>query len=83
VAVTAPVSASTVSNPVKFVATASAKSAKITAMKIYVDSVSKYSVNAASISTTLTLSSGSRHITVQAWDSTGTVYKNSFTITVK
>jgi PKD repeat protein len=83
VAVTAPVSSSSVSNPVKFVATASAKSAKITAMKIYVDSVSKYSVNAASINTTLTLSSGSRHITVQAWDSTGAVYKNSFTITVK
>jgi len=83
VAVTAPVSSSSVSNPVKFVATASAKSAKITSMKIYVDSVSKYSVNAASINTTLTLSSGSRHITVQAWDSTGAVYKNSFTITVK
>jgi PKD repeat protein len=85
VAVTAPLSNSTVSNPVKFVASAKPASsiAKITAMKIYVDSVSKYSVNAASISTTLTLSSGSRHITVQAWDSTGAVYKNSFIITVK
>jgi hypothetical protein len=57
--------------------------AKITAMKIYIDSVSKYSVNAASINAVLTLSSGARHITVQAWDSTGAIYKNSFTITVK
>ncbi len=85
VTVTAPLSASTVSNPVKFVATAkpASSTAKITAMKIYIDSVSKYSVNAASINAVLTLSSGARHITVQAWDSTGAIYKNSFTITVK
>jgi PKD repeat protein len=85
VTVTAPLPNSTVSNPVKFVGSAkpTSSTAKITAMKIYIDSVSKYSVNAASISTTLTLSSGSRHVTIQAWDSTGAVYKNSFTITVK
>jgi PKD repeat protein len=85
VTVTAPASNSTASNPVKFVASAKAASAtaKITAMKVYVDNVAKYSVNAASLSTTLTLSTGTRHITVQAWDSTGTGYKNSFTITVK
>ena len=85
VTVTAPLSNSTVSKPVKFVASANPASstAKITAMKIYVDSVAKYSVNATSISTTLTLSSGKRNITVQAWDSTGAIYKNSFTITVK
>jgi len=85
VTVTAPLSNSTVSKPVKFVASAkpASSTAKITAMKIYVDSVAKYSVNATSISTTLTLSSGKRNITVQAWDSTGAIYKNSFTITVK
>jgi PKD repeat protein len=85
VTVTAPLSASTVSNPVKFVASAkpASSTAKITAMKIYIDSVSKYSVTASGINTTLTLSSGSRHVTVQAWDSTGAIYKNSFTITVK
>jgi PKD repeat protein len=85
VTVIAPVSNSSVSKSVKFVASANPTSsiAKITAMKIYVDSVSQYSVNAASINTTLTLSSGKHNITVQAWDSTGAVYKNSFTITVK
>ena len=72
VTVTAPANNSTVSSPVKVVATATAaKSAKITAMKIYVDSVSKYSVNAASINTTLKLSSGKHSMTVQAWDSAG------------
>jgi hypothetical protein len=84
VAVTAPVNNSFVSNPVKVFATAStAKPAKITAMKIYVDSVLKYSVNASGIDTSLTLNSGKHNLTVQAWDSAGTIYKDSFTITVK
>ncbi len=84
VTVTAPVNSSTVSNPVKVIAKAiAAKSAKITAMKIYVDSVSKYSVNAASINTTLTLSSGKHNMTVQAWDSAGVIYKTNVSITVK
>ena len=84
VVVTAPANNSTVSSPVKVVATASAaKSAKITAMKIYVDTVSKYSVNAAGINTTLTLSSGKHNMTVQAWDSAGAIYKTYVTITVK
>ena len=84
VVVTAPANNSTVSSPVKVVATASAaKSAKITAMKIYIDTVSKYSVNAAAINTTLTLSSGKHNMTVQAWDSAGAIYKTYVTITVK
>jgi PKD repeat protein len=84
VTVTAPVNSSSVSNPVKVIAKAvAAKSAKITAMKIYVDSVSKYSVNAASINTTLTLSSGKHSMTVQAWDSAGAIYKTNVSITVK
>ena len=52
-------------------------------MKIYVDSVLKYSVNASGIDTSLTLNSGKHNLTVQAWDSAGTIYKDSFTITVK
>ena len=59
------------------------QSAKITAMKIYIDTVSKYSVNAAGINTTLTLSSGKHNMTVQAWDSAGAIYKTYVTITVK
>jgi PKD repeat protein len=84
VAVSAPANNSTVGSPVKVVATASAaKSAKITAMKIYVDTVSKYSVNAAAINTELTLSSGKHNLTVQAWDSAGAIYKTYVAITVK
>jgi hypothetical protein len=52
-------------------------------MKIYVDNTAKYSVNAASINTNLTLSAGSHHITVQAWDTSGTTYKDSLVITVQ
>ncbi|HVJ05239.1 MAG TPA: PKD domain-containing protein [Candidatus Saccharimonadales bacterium] len=82
VTVTSPTASATVSGAVKFVA--SAKSINpITAMRIYVDNVSKYVVSAASINTTLTLSTGTRAITVQAWDSKGNIYKSSFKISVK
>jgi PKD repeat protein len=67
--------------PVEFVASARAVN-PITAMRIYVDNVSQYTVNAAAIKTTLTLTNGGHAITVQAWDSKGTVYKSSMSITV-
>ncbi len=82
VTVSSPTPSATISGAVKFVASAKAIN-PITAMRIYVDTVSKYAVSAASINTTLTLSTGTRAITVQAWDSKGNVYKSSFTITVK
>ncbi len=84
VSVSSPPSNSTVSSPVQFIASAtpSSSTAKIKTMKIYVDNAAKYSVNAPSINTKLKLSSGAHHITVQAWDSTGLIYKNSFVITV-
>jgi len=72
----------TYSNPVNFVAYATG-SAPITSMKILVDGVSKYSVSAGSLNTTLTLTSGTRSLVVQAWDSSGKTYKRSETITVK
>ena len=52
-------------------------------MKIYIDYVSKYSVSAAKLDTYLAVSSGTHNVTVQAWDSAGTVYKNSYSLTVK
>ncbi len=82
VTVTSPTPGSTVTSPVRFAASANGGSYPITAMKIYVDYVAQYSINAASLSTSLSLSAGSHSITVQAWNSAGTVYKNSFTITV-
>ncbi|MGA2962343.1 MAG: Ig-like domain repeat protein [Candidatus Korobacteraceae bacterium] len=87
VAVSSPLPNSTVSTTVPFVASATSNSstATIKTMKIYVDSnnTAKYSVNAASINTKLTLSTGSHHISVQAWDTLGTVFQSTFTITVQ
>lgn len=81
VTVTSPASGSTNGSPVHFAASATGASA-ITAMKIYVDGQSVYGVNAASLSTSLSMSNGSHSISVQAWDTHGDVYKQQFTITV-
>ena len=54
----------------------------VTAMKVYVDSVNVYTVKAGELSTTLTIASGQHHISVNAWDSSGAVFKSSATITV-
>ena len=72
----------TYSNPVKFVAYATG-SAPITSMRIFIDGVSKYSVSANSLSASLTLTSGTRTVVVQAWDNNAKTYKTSKTITVK
>jgi len=65
--------------------TANAVSASpITLMRVYVDNVSRYSVAAASLDTTVSnLRRGTRTITVQAWDAAGAVYKSSVVITVR
>jgi PKD repeat protein len=82
VTVTAPLPGSTVGSPVQFLAQA-ASANPITAMRIYVDHVGVYTVNAPQLNTYLGLASGIHNVTVQAWDSTGAVFKNSFTLSVK
>jgi hypothetical protein len=44
-------------------------------MMIYVDNSSVYSVKASSINTTVNMTSGKHYIVVQAWDTSGVVYK--------
>ncbi len=84
VTVTSPTPNSTVSSSVNFVASAAPASSsnQITAMQIYVDNVSVYLVNAATLNTNLSLSSGSHYVVVQAWDSAGNVYKTPLNLTV-
>lgn len=81
VTVTSPTSGSNVGSPVAFSASATS-SHPVTFMRIYVDSVSVYGVAAASLKTAVTMAAGSHNITVQAWDSSGLVQKNSFKINV-
>jgi acid phosphatase len=82
VTVCSPASGSSAASPVHVTAAAKSSLGSITAMRIYVDYVSKYLTNAASLDTSIALASGSHNLTVQAWDSTGSVYKNARTITV-
>lgn len=63
--------------------TAAASSSKpITAMRIYVDNSSAYTVQAASLDTDLTLSPGTHNVVIQAWDTTGAVFKSPLPLTV-
>lgn len=77
-----PTNGSTVNSPVSIVATAKSN-LPIVAAKIYVDGVEKYTQsNSGDVNQNLSLSSGTRFIVVQAWDSSGAVFKSSVTVTV-
>jgi len=52
-------------------------------MRIYVDGVSQYTTSANTLNTSLAIATGSHSVVVQAWDSTGAVYKNTQTLTVQ
>lgn len=81
VTISSPVPGTTSASPVHFVASASS-SLPITAMRIYVDNVSMFSTNAATLDTFVAMSAGSHFVVVQAWDSAGAVFKSPETITV-
>jgi phosphatidylinositol-3-phosphatase len=81
VTVCSPAAGSTDNSPVHFVAAAKSTH-PITAMRIYIDGVSKFSVNASSLNASLTVASGTHSVTVQAWDSSGAIFKSPLTIHV-
>ena len=67
VTITSPLSGSTAASPVHFIASAQAASGRhITAMRIYVDYVSVYTVFASSLNTYVSLAQGSHRVIVQA-----------------
>jgi hypothetical protein len=82
VTVCSPAAGSTVASPVHFVAAAKSTH-PITAMRIYVDNIAKFTVNANSLDTSVALATGTHSVAVQAWDSTGAVFKTSLTIHVQ
>src|ERR1051326_6342664 len=81
VTITSPASGTTTTSPVHFVASATSTN-PITAMRIYVDNVSVYLVSASKLDTLVAMSSGGHSVVVQAWDSTGAVFKTPLTLTV-
>ncbi len=83
VSVAAPSGGASAASPVQFVASASAPSGRtITAMRIYVDGTSAYTVDAPSLNTSLSMAAGAHNINMQAWDNTGAVYVKTMSITV-
>lgn len=81
VTVSSPAAGSTAGSPVHFVASATSAN-PITAMRIYVDNVSVYLISASKLDTLVTMSTGGHSIVVQAWDSTGAVFKTPLSLTV-
>jgi hypothetical protein len=51
-------------------------------MRIYVDNVSVYLVSASKLDTSVAMASGTHNVVVQAWDSTGAVFKTPLSLTV-
>ena len=81
VTVCSPAAGSTDASPVHFVAAAKSTH-PITAMRIYVDNISDFATNSSSLDTSLALATGTHSVVVQAWDSTGAVFKTPLTIHV-
>ena len=82
VAVQSPSAGTSVASPVHV--QASAFSAHpITTMRVYVDNLSTYQVSGATLNAYVPVSSGGHNVVVQAWDSTGAVYKTSTAITTQ
>jgi hypothetical protein len=81
VTVSSPAAGSTAGSPVHFVASATSSN-PITAMRIYVDNISVYLISASKLDTYVTIAAGGHSVVVQAWDSTGAVFKTPLSLTV-
>ena len=78
-----PTSGSTVSSPVSVVAASTPSSGtSVTAVRLYVDSVAKYTTSGSRMSTSVSLSAGTHHLTVVAYEKNGNSLKASEAITV-
>ncbi|MGA2991321.1 MAG: Ig-like domain-containing protein, partial [Candidatus Korobacteraceae bacterium] len=82
VTICSPANGATVTSPVSLVAGTTDTAYPVTAMKVYVDNVAVYSVKTNQLSTSLSLSAAKHNITVNAWDSSGTVFKGTSIVTV-
>jgi hypothetical protein len=77
-----PANNATVSSPVQ-VSAAATDTNPVKYLQIYLDGVKVYEVLASSLSTSLSMSSGTHRLTVQAADSTGLIFKTTIYITVQ
>src|SRR5947209_5607862 len=82
VSVSSPSNGATVSSPVHFVGSADGGGFKTTAIRIYADNQSVYTTNSASLDTMVPMAAGNHFVVVQAWNSSGQVFKSSMNINV-
>lgn len=82
ITMSSPLNGSTVSNPVPVKATATSTVA-ISFVELWVDGVKRLQVSGNTMSTSITLTTGSHRVVTQAKDSNGVYYKATATITVK
>ncbi|HEY6348121.1 MAG TPA: VCBS repeat-containing protein [Candidatus Angelobacter sp.] len=83
VRICAPAAGSTVSSPVSVVAASSPPSGtSITAVRLYVDNVAKFTTGGSRLSTSVSMAAGSHHLTVVAYEANGHALTSSETITV-
>jgi hypothetical protein len=83
VTICTPANGATESSPVQVSAVA-ADTNQVKYMQIYLDGVKAFEeTTSSSFSTSLSMSSGSHRLTVQAGDSTGFIFKTTINITVQ
>lgn len=83
VLICSPANGATVSSPVNVQAAASAPAGQvITAMRLYIDSVAKFTSSSGTLSTSQAVANGSHTLVVNAWTNTGAVFSSRVTITV-
>jgi hypothetical protein len=75
VTVSSPTSGSTTSTSVH-IASSSSSSSVITKTIVYMDNKQIYSIASGSVSTTITVATGSHNVVVSSWDSSGTLLKS-------
>jgi hypothetical protein len=78
----APAAGSTVHSPVAISAAANGGTAKISAMKAYIDSTLVASSTSGTISASVAKAVGSHKLTVNAWNTAGKLFQNVVTFTV-
>jgi hypothetical protein len=78
-----PTAGSTVSSPVAISAAANGGSAKISAMKAYIDGHQVASSTSGTITGSAAEAAGSHKLVVNAWNTAGTLFQSTATFTVK
>jgi hypothetical protein len=83
VKICSPVAGSSVTSPVAITAAAKAASGtSVTAMRVYVDNVAKFTVNASTLSTSLPIAAGTHSLAIVGYEANGAALKTTETITV-